>query len=144
MSTTRITSLVASPGLCCIWHPYKYTVTVTHCRFFRLMVAFSHGIWAPNVSPKPIFVERKFAWLFVSAAKYKIQIHQKLGLLHGSWDPPILASSNAGRLLHLAQAVCTRLFEHTPCPFLIGYLARECGSSSCSGEVAHKVLQLVM
>ena len=86
-----------------MWHPYKYTFTVAYCLFSPLMVAFSHGIQATDVPmyafPKLIFMERMFACFFVSASKNKISIQQKLGLLHGRCEPPMLASSNGGRLL---------------------------------------------
>ena len=70
--------LCQTPRVYGIWHPYKYTVTVTYRLFFPLMVAFSHGIQAADVPmyafPKLIFMERMFACLFVSASKYKIRI----------------------------------------------------------------------
>ena len=47
------------PPLYGIWHPCKYTVIVTYCLFFPLMVAFGHGIQALDVPvyafPKVIF-----------------------------------------------------------------------------------------
>ena len=109
-----------------------------------LMVAFSHHIQAADVPvyafPKPIFMECMFASLFVCASKYKANIQQKLVLQGGRCHPPMVASSNAGRLLGHTHTVYTLLFEYTAL-FLIGHPVRECSYSTCSGEVAHKVLQ---
>ena len=108
------------------------------------MVAFSHGIHVADVLvyafPKLIFMERPFACLFVFASKYKIRIQQKLRLVRDRRHPPMLASSNAGRLLGQSHTVYTLPFEYTLVIFLIGHLVHECGWSSCSGEVAHTVL----
>ena len=137
--------LCRTPPVFGIWHPYKYTVTVTYRLFFPLMVAFSNGVvpvGAPVYAfPKLIFMERMFACLFVTAAKYKVRIQQKLTLLRARCHPPLVVSSPAGRLLGQAHALYVLLFEYTPALFLIGHLVRECGWSACSGEVAHKVLR---
>ena len=82
-----------------------------------------------------------FRIFFVSAPKYAIHIQQILGLLRGSCHPPMLASSNAGRLLGQAHGVFTLLFEYTWALFLIRHLGRECGWSASSGEAADKVLR---
>ena len=86
-----------------MWHPYKYTVSVTYRLCFPLTLAFSHGIQVADVPvyafPKLVFIERMFACFFVSASKYEFRIQQKLGLLRGRCEPPMLASSNASRLL---------------------------------------------
>ena len=52
----------------------------------------------------------------------------------------MLASWSAGLLLGQAHVVYTLLFEYTPALLLIGGFVRECGRSTCSGEVAHKLL----
>ena len=107
-----------TPRLYGMGHPSKYSVTSTYRISFPLMVALSHGIKAADVPvyafPKLIFMECMFACLFFSASKYDIRIHRKLGLLRGRCHLPILASSDAGRLLRQAHAVYALLFEfHT-------------------------------
>ena len=90
------------------------------------MVAYRHGIQAADVPvyafPKLIFKERMFACLVVSASKQKIQIQQKLALLHGRCHPHMLTSLNAGGLLGQAHVVYTLLFEYTPALLLSGHL----------------------
>ena len=61
--------------------------------------------------PNVIVMGHMFACLFVSAAKYKIRIHQKVGLLCGRFHLPMLVSSSAGRLLGDAHTVYSLLFE---------------------------------
>ena len=64
-----------------ILHPFKYTIIVSHCLFFPLVVAFSHGIVAVDTPiytfPKLLFKERMLPCLFVVASKYKVRIQQK-------------------------------------------------------------------
>ena len=86
-------------------------------------------------------MERMFACLILSHSKYTIRIQQKLVLLRGKCHPPMLASSNAGRLLGQAHAMYILLFEYTLALFLIAHLVRESGWSACSGQVVHTVLR---
>ena len=88
--------------------------------------------------PKPVFM---FASFFVCASKYKRRIQPKMGLRRGRCHPPTLASSDAGWLLGRPHAVSTLHFEYAPAQILIRHVVCECGGSTSSAEVAHKVLQ---
>ena len=138
------------PPRCTVYGTHISTLLPSHTAFF----SYGCGIYPwYSCSPCPgvciphvdlygayFFV---FACFFVSTSNYKIRIQQKPGLLRGRCHPPMLASSNAGRLLGQAHAMYTLLFEYTPALFLIGPLVGECGWSACSAEVGRKVLQYI-